>query len=248
MAERYPGARANSSPFTSAVDVYTLGVSTHTDPEPPVPLVVADSLSVATPRGLVFHPFSAEIPDASTVAIAGRPDAGKSSLLLALTGRMRGAVGELSVSGVDGIAHPGRVRKITSVARISDIVVPEPSLSLDDCITERMLADAAPPRSRLANYLHTAELLGLDAPRSTLFGALTPADQTKVAVALATIRPARLIVLDDLDHGATLIEQERLWAGLRALSAEGVTVIAATSELASIPPEVLTFEMDPRHA
>lgn len=223
-------------------------MSTDTEDAPTAPLVVADALSVRTTRGLVFHPFTAQIPPGSTVALAGSPDSGKSSLLLALTGRMRGVVGKLTVDGEDGIAHPGRVRKITSVARISDIVVLEQSLSVEDSITERTLADAAVPRARFANYLHTADLLGLDVPRSTLVGALTPADQTRLAVALATIRPARLIVLDDLDHGANLIEQEALWAGLTALAATGVTIIAATSELATIPPAVLTFEMDPRHA
>ena len=116
-----------------------------------------------------------------------------------------------------------------------------------DCITERTLADAAPARARHANYVHVALLLGLDAPRDTLFGQLSPADQTRAAVALASIRPSRLIVVDDLDRETTLADQAALWAGLLDLAAEGVTVVASTSERAAVPPEVLTREMDPRH-
>jgi hypothetical protein len=72
-------------------------------------------------------------------------------------------------------------------------------------------------------------------------------DQTRAAVALASIRPSRLIVVDDLDRETTLADQAALWAGLLDLAAEGVTVVASTSERAAVPPEVLTLEMDPRH-
>ncbi|HOA26783.1 MAG: ATP-binding cassette domain-containing protein [Propionibacteriaceae bacterium] len=217
------------------------------DSPAPRPLVVAKGLALRTPRGHVFNPVTATVPRGSVAAVAGGDGTGKSALLLALTGRMRGITGGLTVDGVDAVAHPGRVRAATSVARISDLVATEPMLSLEDCITERTLADAAPARARHANYLHVALLLGLDAPRDTLFGQLSPADQTRAAVALASIRPSRLIVVDDLDRETTLADQAALWAGLLDLAAEGVTVVASTSERAAVPPEVLTLEMDPRH-
>lgn len=212
------------------------------------PLLTATSLTVHTPAGEVFRPIDINIPAGAVVAVVGDPDSGKSSLLLALTGRMRGVRGELRVDGVDGIAHPGRIRRLTSVARIDELIVPEGSLSIEDCITERGLADACPARARLANYLHTAGVLGLEAKLTTLYRQLTPADQTRAAIAFATIQPPKIVVLDDFDHGATLADQEQLWNGLLALAAEGITVIAATTERTTIPPEAMTIEMEAHHA
>ncbi|MFT3888258.1 MAG: ATP-binding cassette domain-containing protein [Arachnia sp.] len=217
------------------------------DSPAPSPLIVATGLTLATARGTVFHPVTTDIPPGAVVAVIGADGTGKSAFLLALAGRMRGIEGELQVDGIDAIASPGHVRKITSVARISDLVVAEPKLSLEDCITERTLADAAPARQRHATYLRAALLMGLDEPRSTLFGQLSPADQTRAAVALACIRPAPLIVLDDIDRETTLADQADLWADLLRLAADGHTIVAATSERTAVPQDVLTIEMDPRH-
>lgn len=216
-------------------------------PGTPEPLITARGLTVRTSQGPVFDPLDLDIPRGATVAVIGEPDAGKSSLLLALTGRMHGTRGALRVAGIDGIAHPRRIRRITSVARIDQVIVPEWTLSLDDCITERGLADACPARARLANYLHTAGLMGLTARRDQMFRQLTPADQTRAAVALATIAPPQLVVLDDLDRGANLHDQEQLWSGLQALAAEGATVIATTTEPAAVPAGVMTLRMEAHH-
>ena len=211
-------------------------------------LAVARNLCLQGPKGPVFGPLDLDIPRGALVAVTGRAGAGKSALLLALTGRMRGTTGSLTVDGHNCATHSRRVRKASSVARLDRLIEAEPSLSLEDAITERTLADAASARARKANYLHTAQLLGLTAPLATLYAALSPADQVRACVALATIRPAPLVVLDDIDRETTALEQEQLWAGLSLLADEGVTVIATTSELTTLPAGILTIEMDPTHA
>lgn len=218
--------------------------------QPPTdaPLAVARQLSLQGPQGTVFGPIDLTLPRGAAVALVGEAGAGKSALLLALTGRMRGVTGELVIDGHDALRHPRRVQKLTSVARLDELITPEGSLSLEDCITERTLADAAPARSRLANYLHVAQLMGLKAPRGTLYGRLSPADQARAALALASIRPASMIVFDDVDRETTLAEQELLWQGLQGIAAEGVTVVASTSERAAVPPGVTTIEMETVHA
>lgn len=213
----------------------------HSSPET---LIIASELTVRTSRGQVFAPLDLALGRGEVAAVVGGPDTGKSALLLALTGRMQGVEGRLEVDGIDAIARSRAVRKTTSVARIADLIVGEPLLSLEDSITERTLADGAPTRSRIANYLHVAHLLGLDAPLTTLFGTLPPADQTRALVALASILPAPLIVVDDLDDGANLKEQAALWAGLEALSKDGVTIVATTSERAAVPSSMQLWEME----
>lgn len=221
---------------------------THFVTIPSHPVVVTDGISLVTPRGVVFHPVTATVESGSAVAVVGAAGSGKSAFLLALTGRLRGLTGGLRVEGIDALRHPRQVRKITSTARIDDLIAPEASLSLEDCVTERTLADGANARARLANYLHTALLLGLDEPRSTLFGSLTPADQIRASLALATIKPASLVVLDDLDAETTLAEQTTLWGDLLKLADDGVTVVASTAERTTVPDGVQIIELGPRHA
>lgn len=212
------------------------------------PLIVAKDLRLETPRGVVFAGVTTQIPRGCLVAVTGRAGSGKSALLLALTGRMRGVTGELVVDGHDAFSHPRQVRRITSVARIDELVEAEPALTLEDCITERTLADAAPARSRMAHYLHTAHLLGLVGPLTRTYGDLSPADQVRASIALASILPSPLIVLDDIDRKTTSNEQTELWEGFAKLAEEGVTVIASTAERTALPPGIITIEMDTTHA
>ncbi len=205
------------------------------------PLVVARDLSLTTSRGEAFSQLNFELPRGSLGAVVGEAGSGKSALLLAMTGRMRGVTGSLTI---DGESRPRRIARLTSVARIDRLVTPEPSLCLEDCITERTLADGASARARHANYLKTARILGLEADRTTLYASLTPAEQTRAAVALAAIRPASLIVLDDLDDGLTVDEQAALWEGLHRLAAEGAVIVAATSEPTTVPETAVTINLE----
>lgn len=213
------------------------------DPTPP-PTVEARDFTIATPLGVVVPSVTFSLPPCGVAAVTGSSRSGKSTLLLGLSGRMRHTSGALCVVGQDAIHHPSRVRRVTSVARIADVIVPEPSLTLEDCITERTLMDAASPRARMAHYLHAARLLGLEAPRTRLYGDLPPLDQTRASLALACIRPAALIVLDDLDHHVSLDEQAALWAGVRALADDGPAVIASTGERRAIPGDALVIDLD----
>ena len=63
----------------------------------------------------------------------------------------------------------------------------------------------------------------------------------------AGMSPADVLVVDDLDLGATLSEQHELWAGLLALSGDGCTVIASTTERAAIPASALIVDLNPEN-
>ncbi len=214
------------------------------DVEAGVAAVMARGLRVATTRGVVIPALEIDLVPGSVGAVVGGSRTGKSTLLLALTGRLRHVSGMLLVEGHDGIHHPGQVRRLTAVARLDTLIAPESSLSLEDCLTERTLLDAGSPRARLANYLHAAHLVGLDAPLDTLYGKLAPADQTRAALALACVRPSALVVIDDLDRGATLDEQKALWAGVQALAADGTTVVASTTERLALPVGCTLIDLD----
>lgn len=244
-----PAAASASAEATSA------GASPASAPAPDgeaAPAPRADGPAVISARGFgvkthnpAFTGLDIEIPAGRFAAVVGAAGTGKSTLLLALVARMRPVVGSLSIGGLEAMKHPGKARAATAIARIADLVEPEGSLSLDDCLTERTLFDAANPRTREANYLHAARLLGLDAHRGTLFGDLSPLDQTRAALALACVRPSTVIVLDDLDYDVTLAEQRALWDGVAALAADGQPVIAATTERAAVHPDAVVIDLEP---
>ncbi|QIK71563.1 ATP-binding cassette domain-containing protein [Propioniciclava coleopterorum] len=213
-------------------------------PAPSPAVIEATGFGMAT-HDPAFTGLDILVPAGRFAAVVGAAGTGKSTLLLALTGRMRPVTGALLVGGRDGIRHPGRVRTSTAIARLADLITPEASLTLDDCLTERTLFDAADPRAREANYLHAARLLGLDAPRGTLYKDLAPVDQTRAALALACVRPSTVIVLDDLDYDVTLDEQRALWDGVAALAADGQPVIAATTERSAVHPDAVVIDLEP---
>lgn len=233
--------------MTSEIPAYTPAALDPPQVEPGPLVVQARGLRVATSRGVVIPGVNVDLRRGALAAVVGTSQTGKSTLLLALTGRMRHLSGVLLVQGHDGLTHPARVRGVTSVARVADLIVPEGRLRVGECLTERLLMDAAGAQGR-ERYRYAARLMDLHCSDDTLYRDLSPADRTKVAVALAYVRPAAVLVIDDLDGGATLDEQRTLWSGLRRLSAGGMVVIASVGERAAIPADAVVIDLDAQEA
>lgn len=207
-----------------------------------VNLLSCHDLTVHGTRGIAVGPVSFVAPKRRPVAIIGPAGSGKSTLLLALAGRMRGVRGELEVGGIDGIAHPKLVRQRSAVARIGTYVDVEDTLSLEDCLTERALAEAAKPGERHTRFLHAAQQLGmcdeeglLSVSMHALVGDLSPLQRTQLCVALTCVRPADYVVIDDVERDLSLQEQQQLWQGFARLSEHACVVIAGTREPAALP-------------
>lgn len=206
-------------------------------------LVQARDVTVRWTHGTAMGPVSFDATAGLPLAVSGPAGAGRSTLLLALAGRVRGLSGELVVDGVDAVAHPRRLRRSTAVARIGGFAELEPTLSVEDCLTERTLLDAAPPRRRHARFRQACLQLGFIQPDADLrthrrVGDLTPLEQAQLCVALTAVRPSTLVVVDDVDRGLTLDEQRLLWGGFLRMSADGPVVAAATLEHESVPASV----------
>ena len=211
--------------------------------EPETSLVVADGLGLRTEHGVVFDDVQLDWPTGSLVAVTGPAGSGRSSLLLAVTGRMRGLTGRLKVAGLDGVAESGRVRAITSVARISDLAQLEGRLTVSESIVERALIDAVHPDDAAGIVAGLEERLGVELPRDRLIDHLPALEQTVFAAMLATVRPSRLVVLDDADARIDLTDQRRLYEILRLLAEDGPTVAASVTETAALPADVRRVEL-----
>lgn len=217
-----------------------------------VNFIEATDLTVHGTRGIAAGPVTFHAPPRRPVALLGPAGSGKSTLLLALAGRMHGTRGKLTVAGVDGIArHQKDLRKIATVARIAGWIDIENTLSIEDSLTERTLFDGARPKDRHTRFLQAAETLGL-APGgklpfawTALVDELTPLQRTQLCVALTCVRPAQVVVIDDVESELSLDDQRLLWQGFARLSADGPVVIAGTREPAAFPLGVTTVDLGP---
>lgn len=191
----------------------------------------------------VFGPVTATLPSGGLVVVHGAAGSGRSSLLLALTGRMRGISGDLTVAGVDAIRHPRRVRPLTSIARLGSFVTLEGELTVAESVTERCLTEAIPVREGMVRLDALAATVGRRPAPSARIGQLPALDAALLAVVLAMLRPARLVVLDDADHDLDTEGQRELLTTLRRLTATGTTIVASTCDAAPVPTDTMIITL-----
>ncbi|MET1007579.1 MAG: ATP-binding cassette domain-containing protein [Propionibacteriaceae bacterium] len=212
----------------------------------PVDYITATGLGLATRHGPVFSDLSFSFPKAALAVLHGPSGSGRSALLLAIGGRMRGLTGSLRVAGFDGANQTKQIRQATSIARISGLVDLEPQLTVRDTIVERALIDNVKDARAAAVFAHAETILDRTFDRTLLVDDLTALDRTLLAVALATLRPAHVLLLDDADAQLDLADQRELMAALRRVTDTGITVVASTLEHEAVPPGAVTFALLPR--
>ncbi len=202
------------------------------------PYIETRDLSLTTREGPVYADVNLSFGRGRLAAVVGRSGTGRSALLLTLAGRMRGWTGRCRVAGYDAATQIATLRDRSSVARISDLVDLEPRLTVAESITERALIDAMPlPRAGERFDASCAALGELDLSRKTLVGDLSSLDRTLLTVALATLRPAELVVLDDAQRGLDGEQLARLMTGLVGLVETGTAVVISVLDAAVLPPD-----------
>lgn len=209
------------------------------NPEPDerhTPGIWARGLTVAAGREVLVGPLDLDVPQGSLVVVEGPAGAGRSVLLLALTGRMRGVGGDLEVAGTP--ATRGRqLRARTSVARISDLVEIDDPLTVAECVTERCLTDGVPTSEGSRRMAELEDVLGFRVPRKARVADLSQLVRVLLLAMLAQLRPADLVVLDDLDEGLSPEDQGRALDHLARLAESGPTVVVSALALPPGTPD-----------
>lgn len=205
--------------------------------------VSATGLGLATSSGPVFADVSFSFAKGSLAVLAGPSGSGRSALLLAIGGRMRGLTGSLRVAGFDGLTQARQIRATASVARVAHLVDLEGQLTVADSITERALTDGLPGRRSEGVFQHAETILDRTFDRAALVDGLSALDRTLLAVALAGMRPAHLLLLDDADLQLDLADSRQVMAALLRLTDTGVTVVATTLGTDAVPPAATTVPL-----
>ncbi|MFF0020009.1 ABC transporter ATP-binding protein [Streptomyces sp. NPDC005496] len=196
------------------------------DAAPPATAAV-EGLAVRRGRAEVLRQVDLTAAPGETIALMGRNGAGKSTLLAALVGLVEPAAGSVRVGG----SVPHRTAPRDLVRRVG-LVPQEPRdlLYADTVAAECVAADRDAGAEPGGCRALVRELLpGIEDgthPRDLSEG-------QRLALALAVVLTARppLLLLDEPTRGLDYAAKARLVAVLRALAAEGHTIVLATHDV-----------------
>ena len=214
------------------------------EPLPEPPAVLVTGLTLTTKSGPVFAGVDLQVDPGTVAAVVGPQGSGRTCFLLAVAGRMAYTSGAVAVAGIHA---PKQVRQQVALARIANVVDLEDTLTVTESVTERCLIDDVRVPAGRRRFAEAARLLGLGARPGTLVEQLTAPDRVRLAVALACVRPAHLVVLDDLDRDCSTLEQAQLLRELSALAAEGPAVLVSTVDPEPVGALALTAAHLERH-
>ncbi|WP_235017910.1 ABC transporter ATP-binding protein [Thermomonospora echinospora] len=158
------------------------------------------------------------------VAVVGENGAGKSTLLRCLAGLQPGVSGQVVVFARPPADEPGFWR---DVALVGDEPAWYPGLTVREHL-ELMPAVHGAARMGVDAALETFGLAG-QGDRAPL--ALSTGQRQRLLLAMALIRPSRLLLLDEPERGLDPAFRERLAASLCEYAEEGGTVVMATHDL-----------------
>ncbi|MEU9169374.1 ATP-binding cassette domain-containing protein [Streptomyces sp. NPDC048420] len=223
--------------------------------------VTTEGLGVEGPRGWAFRGIDLTAESGALIAVAGPSGSGRTSLLLALTGRMKATEGTATVGEARLPKRMTAVRRISALAHVAGVTDLDPALTVGEHLRERALLQrrfgdsvrgllrpraegAAEARLRIDTALTAAGLDREALPKGarTAVRDLERLEALRLSIALALIGRPRLLGIDDLDLKLSDAERTEAWALLRSLAAAGTTVVAVCSEA---PQDAVTVSTRP---
>jgi ABC-type multidrug transport system ATPase subunit len=162
--------------------------------------------------------------------VVGPAASGKTTLLLCLAGLLRPSAGRISWFGDD---RPGGAGT-RFAAYASDHPATLPTLTVEDALRFHATVHDHPGASVGDRLRDVLQRVGLSSSGRARVDALPPASLRRLAVAEALIKGPRLLLLDETLTGLQGPAGFDLAAMLRDLSNEGVAVIVASRERATL--------------
>ena len=200
------------------------------------PILSAHDLMASGPIGTIYGPVDLELYPGDLCLVNGVEGSGKSAFLMTLASRFRGVTGSLEINGRDALADPYAVMQDTAVARLGNYVAPEDRLTLEESISERAYLDGISLAQAESRANEIEELLGYRVERGVEIESLDPVTRAIVSVALVMLRPASVVVIDDVDLQVPHTEQKTMYELLLKLTQlDGATIVASAIDGDSAP-------------
>ncbi|MEL4503581.1 ATP-binding cassette domain-containing protein [Luteococcus sp. H138] len=220
-------------------------------PESPTPTTGDDEILHARRLHLrgresrVFGPVDLTLTRGGITVVTGQQGAGRSALLLALSGRLKGVQGELQSAEIDGIAHPRKLRRQVSVARISDLADLEPNLTIAESRDERSIADGIGVRRGRERFAELETLLNHQFDKEQWVGRMPAVERTLLTIVLGCLAPASFVVLDDVDDSLTDRQLGWIYDALALLQEQGNSFVLSSLEQSPLPPRAQVVHLSP---
>ncbi|MFL1432983.1 MULTISPECIES: heme ABC exporter ATP-binding protein CcmA [unclassified Nocardiopsis] len=186
------------------------------------PSIVARGVGVELGGVAVLRGVDLTVAPGEVVAVLGANGAGKTTLLRCLAGLQR-AAGSVTVLGGPPADTPGFWR---DVALVGDEPTWYPGLTAGEHL-ELMRAVHGPGRLDPEAAL---ELFGLTGRADRAPSSLSTGQRQRLSLAMALLRPSRVLLLDEPERGLDAAFRERLAGLLAAYAADGGTVVMVTHD------------------
>lgn len=188
-------------------------------------LLSVDNLSVHYGPIPALRGVSLQIGQGETLAVVGANGAGKSTLTLAIAGAVAPSDGQI---GFDGETIGGRLPE--HIARKGISLVPEGRHIFEGLtVEENLQLGLSAGSARNGEGAGIADMMAmfpiLQERRASMATRLSGGEQQQLAIARALLTRPKLLILDEPSLGLAPIMVERVYATLKDLKAQGVTML-----------------------
>jgi ABC-2 type transport system ATP-binding protein len=170
---------------------------------------------------------SFDVPQGTIFGLLGPNGAGKSTLINILAGLVVKSSGAATVWGFDIDAHPRNAK--LSIGIVPQEILFDPFFTPREALELQAGLYGVPKDQRITGVLLAAMHLTdkADAYARTLSGGM----KRRLLVAKAMVHSPPILVLDEPTAGVDIELRQQLWAYVRDLNAQGVTVVLTTHYL-----------------
>ena len=201
------------------------------------PLLRMSGISKRFPGVLALDNVDFEVGPAEIHALLGENGAGKSTLLKILSGAQRPDSGEIVFAGEPiSLAHPHDAQQLGIVTIYQEFTL-APNMS----VAENVFIGREPTRGVFLDWRKmeaetraVTARIGLHHDPTRIVRDLSVAEQQMVEIARALSMKSRLIVMDEPTSALSSTEVEKLFAIIRDLKREGISVIFVTHRLEEV--------------
>ena len=168
-----------------------------------------------------------EVPRGQIFGLLGPNGAGKSTLINILAGMVVKSSGTVSIWGFDIDEHPRNAKK--SIGIVPQEILFDPFFTPKEALELQAGLYGVPKAERQTDALLAAMHLTdkADAYARTLSGGM----KRRLLVAKAMVHSPPILVLDEPTAGVDIELRQQLWAYVKSLNAQGVTVVLTTHYL-----------------
>ncbi len=171
---------------------------------------------------MVVDGLDLDVPAGEIVGLIGANGAGKTTTVECIQGLRLPDSGQLRVLGFDPVTQAERLRPLVG-SQLQQSALP------DRMRVAEAIALFSTARARDGDEL--LEQFGLTNRRRSAFASLSGGERQRLFLVLALLNRPQLVILDELTQNLDPAARRNVWAAVRQLNDEGITVLLVTHEM-----------------